>query len=117
MEAHNAISHITDDDIYLFNEGSHFRLYEKLGARLVKQDGNAGTYFAVWAPNADFVSVIGEFNEGVLPMIFDSFYIPHDQFYGFLPVWSQDFRSGTELTIMRASTRGLDRNAVVPAFI
>ena len=63
MEAHNASSHITDDDIYLFNEGSHFRLYEKLGARLVKQDGNAGTYFAVWAPNADFVSVIGEFNE------------------------------------------------------
>ena len=63
MEAHNASSHITDDDIYLFNEGSHFRLHEKLGARLVKQDGNAGTYFAVWAPNADFVSVIGEFNE------------------------------------------------------
>src|SRR4030067_2790870 len=63
MDAHNASSHITDDDIYLFNEGSHFRLYEKLGARLVKQDGNAGTYFAVWAPNADFVSVIGEFNE------------------------------------------------------
>ncbi|HJX09673.1 MAG TPA: 1,4-alpha-glucan branching protein GlgB [Candidatus Binatia bacterium] len=63
MKSHNASSHITDDDIYLFNEGSHFRLYEKLGARLVKQDGNAGTYFAVWAPNADFVSVIGEFNE------------------------------------------------------
>ena len=62
MESRNIESHITDNDVYLFNEGSHFRLYEKLGARLVKQDGSAGTHFAVWAPNANFVSVIGEFN-------------------------------------------------------
>jgi 1,4-alpha-glucan branching enzyme len=63
MEAHNVGSRISDEDVYLFNEGSHFRLYEKLGARLVKQEGSTGTHFAVWAPNADFVSVIGEFNE------------------------------------------------------
>lgn len=53
---------LADDDIYLFNEGSHFRLYEKLGAHpLVKEDVE-GTHFAVWAPNARKVSVIGEFN-------------------------------------------------------
>jgi 1,4-alpha-glucan branching enzyme len=61
-EARNIGSQISDDDVYLFNEGSHFRLYEKLGAHLVKQDGKAGTTFAVWAPDADYVSVIGEFN-------------------------------------------------------
>jgi 1,4-alpha-glucan branching enzyme len=61
-KARNIGSHISDEDVYLFNEGSHFRLYEKLGAHLVKQDGGAGTTFAVWAPNANHVSVIGEFN-------------------------------------------------------
>jgi len=52
---------LTKDDIYLFNEGSHFRLYEKLGAHPLS-DGQKGTYFAVWAPNAKLVSVIGNFN-------------------------------------------------------
>src|SRR5207244_5037369 len=42
----------TDDDLYLFNEGTHFRLYDKLGARLLTLGGVAGTYFAVWAPGA-----------------------------------------------------------------
>ena len=55
-------SRITDQDIYLFNEGSHFRLYEKLGAYPTTEDGSRGTYFAVWAPNAEKVSVIGDFN-------------------------------------------------------
>ena len=50
------------DDLYLFNEGSHFRLYEKLGAHTITLDGTIGTYFAVWAPNARQVSVIGDFN-------------------------------------------------------
>jgi 1,4-alpha-glucan branching enzyme len=54
---------LTDDDIYLFNEGNHFRLYEKLGAHPLSIDGVEGTYFAVWAPNAERVSVIGGFNE------------------------------------------------------
>lgn len=50
-------------DSYLFREGSHYRLYEKLGAHVL-QDGDAeGTYFAVWAPNALDVSVIGDFNQ------------------------------------------------------
>jgi 1,4-alpha-glucan branching enzyme len=49
------ISLLTDDDLYLFNEGSHFRLYEKLGAHLMTQDQQEGTYFSVWAPNAEKV--------------------------------------------------------------
>ena len=49
---------LSDQDLYLFNEGTHLRLWEKLGAHPV--DG--GTYFAVWAPNAERVSVIGDFN-------------------------------------------------------
>jgi 1,4-alpha-glucan branching enzyme len=53
---------LTDDDGYLFNEGSHFRLYEKLGAHRLSEGGQSGTYFAVWAPNAERVSVIGDFN-------------------------------------------------------
>jgi 1,4-alpha-glucan branching enzyme len=53
-------SFITDDDLHLFNEGTHARLYEKLGAHI---DGTAGTYFAVWAPNAEGVSVAGSFND------------------------------------------------------
>ncbi len=56
------ITMLTDDDFFLFNEGSHFKLYEKLGAHLVTLDGVEGTYFAVWAPNAKQVSVAGEFN-------------------------------------------------------
>src|SRR4051812_2533115 len=53
---------LTDHDIYLFKEGNHFKLYEKLGAHLTTVDGVAGTCFAVWAPNAKSVSVIGNFN-------------------------------------------------------
>lgn len=53
---------ITDDDVYLFNEGSHFRLYEKLGAHRTTIAGEEGVFFAVWAPNAEQVSVIGDFN-------------------------------------------------------
>ncbi|MCT7949733.1 1,4-alpha-glucan branching protein GlgB [Ancylothrix sp. C2] len=53
---------ITEDDIYLFNEGSHFHLYNKLGAHFVTHNGTQGTYFAVWAPNARYVAVKGDFN-------------------------------------------------------
>jgi len=53
---------LTDQDLYLFNEGSHFHLHEKLGAHPVTREGQAGTHFAVWAPNADRVSVMGDFN-------------------------------------------------------
>jgi 1,4-alpha-glucan branching enzyme len=53
---------LSQDDLYLFNEGSHIRLYEKLGAHPATVDGEDGTYFAVWAPNAEQVYVIGDFN-------------------------------------------------------
>ena len=53
----------TDDDLFLFNEGSHFQLYDKLGSHTMTIDDIHGTYFAVWAPNADSVSVIGDFND------------------------------------------------------
>lgn len=58
---------LTEQDIYLFREGTHFRAYEKLGAHPVEGSaargaGGAGTHFAVWAPNAARVSVVGDFN-------------------------------------------------------
>ncbi|MGE3539322.1 MAG: 1,4-alpha-glucan branching protein GlgB [Candidatus Tectimicrobiota bacterium] len=53
---------LTDDDLHYFNEGTHCRLYEKLGAHPLHVGEQRGTYFAVWAPNAARVSVIGEFN-------------------------------------------------------
>jgi len=53
---------LSEQDLYLFNEGSHLRLWEKLGAHPVQADGVDGAYFAVWAPNADRVSVIGDWN-------------------------------------------------------
>lgn len=56
------VSLFTDHDIYLFKEGNHFRLYEKLGSHLMSIDGIEGAYFAVWAPNAESVSVMGDFN-------------------------------------------------------
>jgi 1,4-alpha-glucan branching enzyme len=52
----------TDFDIDLFKAGKHFRLYEKLGAHLIEIDGVKGVYFAVWAPSARTVSVVGDFN-------------------------------------------------------
>jgi 1,4-alpha-glucan branching enzyme len=61
--SNRGFSLITNDDSHLFNEGSHFRLYDKLGAHVVQHAGESGTYFAVWAPNAEQVSVIGNFND------------------------------------------------------
>ena len=49
-------------DRYLFSEGNHYKIYEKLGAHPMKRDGVEGVQFAVWAPHACSVSVIGEFN-------------------------------------------------------
>ena len=55
-------SRFTAFDINLFKSGKHYRLYEKLGSHLMEVDGMKGTYFAVWAPTAKSVSVVGDFN-------------------------------------------------------
>ena len=57
-----AFSLFTDFDINLFKAGKHYRLYEKFGSHIVNVDGEEGTYFAVWAPSAKNVSVVGDFN-------------------------------------------------------
>ncbi|MBU2994888.1 1,4-alpha-glucan branching protein GlgB [Cellulophaga baltica] len=57
-----AFSLLTEFDINLFKAGKHFQLYEKLGSHIVEVNGVKGTYFAVWAPSAHSVSVIGDFN-------------------------------------------------------
>ena len=54
---------ITETDRYLFNNGSHYEIYEKLGAHVMEVDGVRGTYFAVWAPKAKAISVVGDFND------------------------------------------------------
>ena len=53
---------LTEEDVFLFREGTHDRLYEKMGSHLCMHEGKMGTHFAVWAPNAERVSVKGDFN-------------------------------------------------------
>ncbi len=53
---------VTDFDLYLLAHGTHYKIYEKLGAHLTEINGETGVHFAVWAPNAEKVSVIGDFN-------------------------------------------------------
>src|SRR5476651_1848137 len=55
-------SRFTDFDIALFKSGKHYKLYEKLGSHVIEFKGVIGTYFAVWAPNAHYVAVVGNFN-------------------------------------------------------
>ncbi len=54
---------LTDLDVHLFKEGNHFKLFEKLGAHPASMKGHDGAWFSVWAPNAERVSVIGDFND------------------------------------------------------
>jgi 1,4-alpha-glucan branching enzyme len=56
------MSLLSKNDLYLFNEGTHTRLYQKMGSHLVSRDGVAGAAFAVWAPSAERVYVLGDFN-------------------------------------------------------
>ncbi len=67
MKARNKIIHthssLSNDDIFLFNEGTQYQLYRHLGAHPVIRDNENGIHFAVWAPNAEAVSVIGDFNQ------------------------------------------------------
>ncbi len=65
------------DDCYLFGHGTHYEIYEKMGAHPMTIDGVDGVYFAVWAPHASYVNVVGDFNdwnrfEGSMTMIDDS---------------------------------------------
>ena len=63
--------HFSEYDAYLFGQGTHYGLEQKLGAHPAEQDGKKGVYFAVWAPHAIYVSVVGEFNDwdaGATPM-------------------------------------------------
>jgi 1,4-alpha-glucan branching enzyme len=67
----NIPSLLGETDVHLFNEGTHARLYEKLGAHRVTHNGQPGIYFAVWAPNAARIAVIGDFNgwnDGAAPL-------------------------------------------------
>ncbi len=57
-----ASAELTDYDIYLLKQGSHFRLFDKLGAHMMERDGKQGVHFSVWAPNAESVSLVGDFN-------------------------------------------------------
>ncbi|NSW86844.1 MAG: 1,4-alpha-glucan branching protein GlgB [Syntrophobacteraceae bacterium] len=56
------LSLLTDHDVYLFKEGNHFNLYDKMGAHVIESGGMRGVQFALWAPNAERVSVVGDFN-------------------------------------------------------
>jgi 1,4-alpha-glucan branching enzyme len=62
MNSRSEAGLLTEQDLYLFNEGRNYRTYEKLGAHLTSQNGEPATSFGVWAPNAKAVSVIGSFN-------------------------------------------------------
>lgn len=53
---------LTESDRYVFGQGNHYEIYNKLGAHLTTVDGKDGVYFAVWAPNAVQVRVVGDFN-------------------------------------------------------
>lgn len=57
------VSRLSEMDVYLFKQGTHSKLYDKLGSHAMAYEGNAGVYFAVWAPNAEYVSVRGDFND------------------------------------------------------
>ena len=63
MEKKKKTFEIGELDGYLFGQGNHYEIYKKLGSHMVRNGKTEGVYFAVWAPNARSVSVVGEFNE------------------------------------------------------
>ncbi|GAB4423653.1 MAG: 1,4-alpha-glucan branching enzyme [Anaerolineae bacterium] len=63
MTANSDPIFLTDFDKYLLGEGTHERTYEKMGAHLVELNGESGVHFAVWAPNARLVTIMGDFND------------------------------------------------------
>ena len=105
MDQGQAASLLTDTDVFLFNEGRHFRLAEKLGAHVIEHDGVRGTFFAVWAPDADAVSVIGGSNESS-PFLVESL---HGSWLIKRPAsLSSSFRSSVRASTPRAAGRGVD---------
>lgn len=62
LSAVEPYSRFTDFDVSLFQSGKHYKLYEKFGSHVVEHKGVVGTYFAMWAPNAQYISVIANFN-------------------------------------------------------
>src|SRR5687767_6927844 len=54
---------LTKKDVRLYQEGKHYRIYEKLGAHFTRAGGQNGVHFAVWAPNAAHIAVMGEWND------------------------------------------------------
>lgn len=62
MKTVHSASLFTEQDIYLFREGTHSKLYDKFGSHKIVVDGREGVYFSVWAPNAKQVTVMGDFN-------------------------------------------------------
>ncbi len=62
-DSYSFLPGFTDFDRYLFQQGRHHKTYEKLGSHLMQMNGVQGVYFAVWAPDAKAVSVIGSFNQ------------------------------------------------------
>ena len=59
---YNSEQTISEVDCYLFGNGTHYEIYEKMGAHPITLSGQEGVYFAVWAPHAKEVSVVGDFN-------------------------------------------------------
>ena len=62
MRVRYDVTRFSPQDLHLFNEGSHYRMYDKLGAHPMEVNGQSGTCFSIWAPNAREVYVIGNFN-------------------------------------------------------
>ncbi|GAB4338633.1 MAG: 1,4-alpha-glucan branching protein GlgB [Desulfobulbaceae bacterium] len=91
---------ITDFDRHLFNEGTHERAYEKLGAHLCSHEGKEGVAFSVWAPNAKEVSLIGDFNgwDG-------SSHVMHPSKSG---IWSLFVENLPEFTVYKYRVHGAD---------
>jgi 1,4-alpha-glucan branching enzyme len=73
LPLHYDCSRFSEMDFYHFREGSHYKLYDKLGSHAMTHHGKKGVYFALWAPNAKYLSVIGDFNnwdKGAHPMFY-----------------------------------------------
>jgi 1,4-alpha-glucan branching enzyme len=91
---------LTDYDLHLFAEGTHYRAYDKLGAHRVRVGATAGVHFAVWAPNADRVSVVGDFNG------WDGRVHPMRQLGGVWEIFIPDLRDGEKYKFELRSRSG-----------